>query len=532
MECFLASDFSSYVEELMRQNHVPGLALAVVQNDQVASAGYGKASIDPPAPCTADTIFDLASCSKSFTAASIALLVDDEAYPEIQYDATMSSLLPDDFVMASAEYTEGVTVEDILSHRSGMAPHDNSYMGVRAAQPDTARSITRNLRNLPVAAPLRAKYRYCNMMYTVATHLIEVKTKKRFSDFLYQRLFGPLDMQLTSLQPESARANGHGDRIATGHCWDKELDTYHGFQSPDCPEAQGAGSVMSSASDFVKWVKALMNREGPINERIYQGLIRMRAIRNPAARRLKPHTSPALYAAGLEVYFYRGYMVVGHFGVTAGFASRFFFLPDFNFGAVILGNADGAGPVGTILARELIDTVLKVPEIERPRRKTSTNAKNKTPGQPKDAGKKNQAKSKAKTQKPGIPQPQAMLLSNYIGIYRHPGYHKLTVEVKDEKLFINATDRSFGFTLLFEHLSEGAKYTAHLSDFLEGGDDPVEAEFVIDEGRVVRLGLHLEPALREMIWFDKRLEGDRPSPDRINPNDVEEYLSVGPRIRL
>lgn len=106
----------------MRQNHVPGLAIAVVQNDIIASAGYGKASIKPALPCTADTLFDIASCSKSLTAASVALLVDDEAHPEIRYDATMSSLLPDDFVMASAEHTNGVTVEDILSHRSGMAP--------------------------------------------------------------------------------------------------------------------------------------------------------------------------------------------------------------------------------------------------------------------------------------------------------------------------------------------------------------------------------------------------------------------------
>ena len=111
--------------------------------------------------------------------------------------------------------------------------HDNSYMGVRAAHPDNARSITRNLRNLPVAAPLRARYLYCNMMYTVATHLIEVKTHQPFSDFLHQRFFAPLGMQSTSLQPASARATGREQRIATGYIWDKESSTYRGFQSPD-----------------------------------------------------------------------------------------------------------------------------------------------------------------------------------------------------------------------------------------------------------------------------------------------------------
>lgn len=104
----------------MAQNHVPGLAIAVVQDHETASAGYGHASLEPSVPCTADTLFDIASSSKSLTAASVGLLVEDEGYPEIQYDVPMSKLLPEDFVMPSVEYTEGITVDDVLSHRTGM----------------------------------------------------------------------------------------------------------------------------------------------------------------------------------------------------------------------------------------------------------------------------------------------------------------------------------------------------------------------------------------------------------------------------
>lgn len=105
----------------MKEHHVPGLAIAVVQNETVASAGFGHASLTPPNPCTPDTLFDIASASKSLTAASVGLLVsDDQKYPDVKYDAMMSTLLPDDFVMSGEGYTEGVTVEDILSHRSGL----------------------------------------------------------------------------------------------------------------------------------------------------------------------------------------------------------------------------------------------------------------------------------------------------------------------------------------------------------------------------------------------------------------------------
>jgi CubicO group peptidase (beta-lactamase class C family) len=123
MDLFYSPDFSSHVEKLIKEHHVPGLAIAIVQGGTIASAGYGTASLDPPTPCTADTLFDIASASKSLTAAAVSLLVsDNEKHPEVQYEATLSSLLPDDFVMSDERYTKEVTVEDILSHRSGMAP--------------------------------------------------------------------------------------------------------------------------------------------------------------------------------------------------------------------------------------------------------------------------------------------------------------------------------------------------------------------------------------------------------------------------
>jgi len=116
--------FSSLVEQLMVQHHVPGLAIAIVQNQHVSSSGYGHACLTRLMPCTPDTLFDIASSSKSLTAAAVGLLVtDNDNYPEVQWNATMSSLLPDDFVMPGTGYTEGVTLEDILSHRSGMAAY-------------------------------------------------------------------------------------------------------------------------------------------------------------------------------------------------------------------------------------------------------------------------------------------------------------------------------------------------------------------------------------------------------------------------
>jgi hypothetical protein len=399
--------------------------------------------------------------------------------------------------------------------------HDSSFLGHQADHPDDARSITINLRNLPAAAPLRERYLYCNMMYTVATYLIEEKSKTSFSKFLEERFFQPLGMQSTCLQPERARERGFGNRIAVGYSWDMNNATYKVLPAQNSPEAQGAGSIITSVNDFIKWIQALLNRTSPINERIYHGLLRMRSLPNPNGRRLKPYTSPAVYAAGIEIFYYRGYMIVGHNGTVPGFASRFFFMPDFRFGLVIMGNSREATSVATTLSREFMDSILQIPSSGRPswkkggtdsaERKTSS-AKSKSS---KTLGKRklgNKQISQVENDSPALnigtaqesPEGDVGLwLDPYVGAYSHPGYHVMVVEVKGCKLFIDATDRAMGFTLTFEHLREKKKFLVHLVDSLDESEEQIRGEFMLSEDLVIKMGLQLEPTLKDLIWFDR-----------------------------
>lgn len=122
MEYFQSDQFGSRAKSLMHKHHIPGMSAAVVHDQKVATAAYGSASLDPPRDCTEDTLFDAASCSKSLTAAAVALLIDgDDKNPAIRYNTPVSTLLPDDFVLSDPVYTSSVTVEDMLSHRTGFA---------------------------------------------------------------------------------------------------------------------------------------------------------------------------------------------------------------------------------------------------------------------------------------------------------------------------------------------------------------------------------------------------------------------------
>ena len=412
--------------------------------------------------------------------------------------------------------------------------HDNSYMSPRAKEADTPCSITRNLRNLPVVAPLRSKHIYNNMMYTVATHLLEVKTQQPVSELLQAQLLDPLSMSSTSLQPSTALAKGMGDRIATGYFWHKSTKTFRAMEMRDQPEAQGAGSIITSANDFILWVKALVNREGPINEKVYQGLSRLRSIDTPGLGRLKRFESPGFYAAGLEVWFYRGYMLVGHEGGEPGFTSRFFFIPELKFGAVFLANASETTQVVSTLANRLIDRAIGVPEDDAKKKSEKGHEERKgeerstadpvtelstrvcLPEQDtQQASEATQEHRKQEDQKiSSDPQgqaesalkpsePQQVPLDAYTGDYWNPGYHTLTLEIKDGSLFVDATDRTMGFTLTFEHLANQTKYAAHLSDLYEGGDEHMDASFVFENDKPAKLGLRLEWGWEEMIWFER-----------------------------
>ena len=123
MDLIRSQRFTRHIEDLLQEHRVPGLVIAIIQNGESASAGFGHSCLDPAKPCTPDTLFDIGSSSKSLTAASVGLLVEDnDNHPEIQWDAPVSTVLPEDFILSDDRYTNEVTIEDILSHRSGVAP--------------------------------------------------------------------------------------------------------------------------------------------------------------------------------------------------------------------------------------------------------------------------------------------------------------------------------------------------------------------------------------------------------------------------
>ncbi|KAF7185972.1 Protein flp [Pseudocercospora fuligena] len=513
MDLFNSTDFDAHVNDLISEWNIPGLAIAISQSDDVRSKGFGLATLEPPKPCTPDTIFDLASSSKSLTAASVGLLIaDEEKYPNVTWTAKMHDLLPEDFVMSEDSYTKDITVEDTLGHRTGLPRHDLSYFGVRSNHTDTPKSVTRNLRNLQLNAPIRTKYQYNNIFYTVATHLVETTTGETFSDFLQNNFFGPLNMSDTHLQPDASKAAGLGDRLATPYHWVEESKAYRAVPYQQCPEAQGAGSVMTSVNDYIKWVRALMFQHEPITKEVFEGITSIRIPIDPDVddEDRHPFTSFEGYATGLGVKYYRGAQIISHDGGVPGFGSTHLLMPEHDFGLVVLGNTGEAGTICDVVAMELIDAMLKLPQSER----VDWLARAKAIREKYEKEEKEDSVSKQLMPDLEEPEPLKMPLETYAGNYWNVEYQGIKIQIKDGKLFIDASDRSMGFYLTLEHLKDQTLFEGKMEDYFDGSEGEMAAEFKFVNDNVVKLGLDMESDLGHYIWFDKVEESSKSLPTR------------------
>lgn len=385
--------------------------------------------------------------------------------------------------------------------------HDLSYMSPRAQQPDTLKSVTRNIRNLEIAAPIRSKFMYCNMMYTVAAYLVEHLSGLAFDDFLRKYLWQPLEMSSTNLQPRNALEAGLP--VAQPYKWDDQQSTYTAVERQHSPEAAGAGLVVTSVNDYIKWVRVLMNQEHPISEDIYSNMTKPRSFEK--TENLEPLTSPTMYGLGLEIKYYRGHAIVSHDGGDPGVATSHFFLPEFKFGGVLLGNAPAAGDVIPILIHELVDEVIGMAKSGR----INWNTRQRELMEKEDREEeeeKQQLRQKLCQGCDPAAKAHKIALRNYVGLYRNVGYHDMRVELKDTgSLTIDATDRTMGFTIILEHLCKDTQFIAHLHDYYEGGDREIAAEFTIEDGKIMSMGLDLEDDSSERrIWFIKAEDASLP----------------------
>lgn len=329
-----------YLQVLMRKRHVPGVSVAVVRDGEVVLArGYGLANVELGVPATEDTVYQLASVTKTFTAAAIMLLAEDGTLSIDDRITERLTKLP--------ETWKDVTVRHLLNHTSGI----KSYTSVEDFQKSARKDFApREILDLVAMEPLEfapgEKWNYCNTGYFLLGMLIEEVTGKPYGEFMAERIFRPLGMTHTRANDLRALIPGR----AQGYEWDgKELRNGE-YVSPTQPYA--AGMLVSSVADLVKWDAALASH-ALLDEATLEVMWESTRLNDG---------EEAGYGLGWEASKVNGHRRVSHGGGIPGFSTELARFPDDRLTVIVLTNAEG-GHAGTI-ARKIAGEF--VPELAEP----------------------------------------------------------------------------------------------------------------------------------------------------------------------
>lgn len=271
-----------------------------------------------------------------------------------------------------------MTLEDALSHRTGMPRHEKSYGG-KGWHP---KDMSRCLRDLPLTAEPRTKFQYCNLMYATVSHVIEVLGGLPLGQFLRQRIWKPLGMSSTCFTLEEAQ---NSDKyLAHGYQWDEQsgrhevtawVSTKSGTSSEtfsnhdvrywqmNMPESSGAGNMITNVLDLTRWIRMMIQQREPLSKSGHAELVRPRI---PTGIDTAPYMSTIMYALGWRISTYHGEPFVFHGGGITGFGAKVFFFPGLNWGCAMLANTAGtSNKVQEELTWRLVDNLLGIPESKR-----------------------------------------------------------------------------------------------------------------------------------------------------------------------
>ncbi len=338
----LPPDLDAFVEGVMADHGVPGLALAVVRGGEVLVAkGYGVRTLGRPERVDEHTLFGIASNTKAFTATALALLVEEK---RIAWEDLVIDHLPW-FRMSDPWVTSQLTVRDLLVHRSGLGLGAGDLL-FWPTTTFTRREVVERIAHVPLATSFRSAYAYDNVLYTVAGQLIEEVTGQTWEAFVQQRILDPVGMADARIrQPGLERL----PNISSTHA---EVEGTMQLVTPfTIGNTNPAGGINASATDMARWLRVQLD-SGRVSasERLFSPattaelwelVTPMPQQRWPAA--LAPLTTNFNgYALGFNVKDYRGRKLVTHTGGLPGFISRVAMIPGSNVGVAVLTNHESS----------------------------------------------------------------------------------------------------------------------------------------------------------------------------------------------
>jgi beta-lactamase class C len=334
-----AAALKAFAEELDAASKAPdfvGLAVAVVKDGEIALIRtYGVREAGGKEQVTPDTVFRIASLSKGFAGTLAAMEVQDG---KLDLSTRAVSVVPQ-FALRRPADTAAVTLEDVLSHRTGLPPYAYDNLLEAGTSPTEILSRYKSVR--PICG-VHDCFSYQNTTFNMIATAIEKAAGRSYEAELQARIFDPLGMTTTSLGRRGLTSTGNWARPhrRSGSDWYSVpvKDPYY--------KVPAAGGVNSSITDLAKWMIAQMGeRPDVISEAALDEAHRMR-VSTPAdssrQRSLKTPVTDTYYGLGWRTYLYAGHKLINHTGSVEGYFAHIAWLPEGKDGIVVLSNTRGS----------------------------------------------------------------------------------------------------------------------------------------------------------------------------------------------
>ncbi len=319
-----ADKIDDYLGTQMQRLHIPGVSLAIVRDGRVIKAqGYGFANLELKAPATKETVYEIGSNTKQFTAAAIMMLVEEG---KVHLDDSVTKYFPE-----APETWSAITIRHLLTHTSGIQNHvavpdwlDVFRTNLKFETAPSRDELLKMFFKLPLEFQPGETWAYDNTGYYLLGIVIEKASGKSYWEFLDERIFKPLGMNATrNTDPQPIVANR-----ASGYEWKNDHFENRPVLLPAI--AFSAGSLLSTAEDMAKWDAALYT-EKLLKKSSFDQIWTAAATNDKAPM-------PFNYGFGWFVDSYHGHRLVQHSGGTPGFSSVIYRFIDDKLTIIILTN--------------------------------------------------------------------------------------------------------------------------------------------------------------------------------------------------
>lgn len=427
-------EIDEYASAVMSTWKGPGMAIGVVKDDKLVFAkGYGVRELGKPDKVDENTVFAVASNSKAFTTAALAILADEK---KIDWEDKVSKYLPD-FQMYDPWVTSELSIRDLVTHRVGLDTFSGDLLWYETIY--SGDEILRRLRHLPRVSSFRTRYGYQNLMYIAAGKVIEKVSGKSWCDFVRERILTPLEMKRTTCNVRDLPENSAWPHNESG-------GTLRVLHRGNVDGSSSAAALNSSVTDLSKWVRTQLGK-GSFNGKQIFSEAQAWQMHQPylaqqisaAASRTNPTRHFSGVAMGWFVYDYHGRKIINHSGGLDGMLSYTVLIPEENVGFVILTNNES--PSFVVMMNKIRDVFVGAPRRDWNQEAVTQIA----------ATKARQAEERTKSDAARISNTRPSLaLVGYAGTYSSPMYGDVVVAEESGKLVMRFTP-SPNFVADLEH---------------------------------------------------------------------------------